>query len=152
MPRDYSGVTMSAPPTPPGVAGTSAASARKLIALGWSPVDDTGLWSTPDLTEPCPADVALRVAETLAKAKKTLPVAQNWWTHLAGSLPGTAGMGILAGLLAAVVVNPPPTAGLSPTAVTWLQWALPLLATVLLGSQVPKSVKAVAPPSDVTKG
>jgi len=125
------------------VAGTSAATARKLIDAGWFPVDDTGLWATKDITDPVPADVALRVAETLAKAQKIVAAPPtNWWTHLAGTLPGTAGMSILTAVVAAVVANPPPTAGLSPVAVEWLKWALPVIGMVLLGTQVPKSIKA----------
>lgn len=131
---------------PASVAGTSAAVARKLILLGWTPVDDTGLWTTTDLTEPCTSEVALRVAETLAKAKH-VQAAPNWWTHLAGSLPGTAGMSLLSSVLAAIIVNPPPEMGLPPVVVEWLKWLLPLLGTVLLGTQVPRSLKAVAPPA-----
>lgn len=130
------------------IAGTPAAEARRLIGYGWN-VDDAGLWSTPDLSAPCSYDVALRVAETLAKAKQAAaavaaPAPKNWWTHLAGTLPGTAGMSILMGALAAVIANPPPDAALPPSVVVWVKWALPLLGAVFLGVQVPRSMSAVS--------
>lgn len=136
---------MSDPVSPldsPSVGSTSAADARRLIAAGWN-VDDAGLWSTAGMT-PCEAPVALRVAEALAKvpAAPVGPAASSWWTHLASSMPGTAGVGILSAIATYLVANPPPEAGLSPQASEWLKWALALVGATLLGVQVPKSMAA----------
>lgn len=133
----------TAQPSPPqDVAGTSASDARRLIAAGWN-VDDAGLCSTAGVA-PCEAPVALRVAEALARAPvaPAKPAASSWWTHLASSMPGTAGVGILSAIATYLVANPPPEAGLSPQASEWLKWALALLGAVLLGVQVPKSMAA----------
>jgi hypothetical protein len=133
---------MSASPTTATVAGASAADARKLISYGWT-VNDAGLWSN-GVTDPCDVQVALKVAETLAKVPRPPVQVANWWTHLAGSLPGTAGMGLLTGIAAAIVANPPPEMGLTPTAITWVKWGLAIAGAVLVGGQIPSSMKAVS--------
>jgi hypothetical protein len=137
---------MSTSPVPaaPDIAGTSPANARELILLGWN-VDNAGLWSN-GVVEPCEVQVALKVARTLAKVPRQPLQAANWWTHLAGSMPGTAGLSLLTGVVTAIVANPPPEMGLSPTAVVWLKWLLPVVGAALLGLQLPKSLKAVTSP------
>lgn len=121
------------------VTGATPAQARKLILAGWSPLDD-GLWALGS-GPPCQADAALTVADFLAKSG---PVCKgSVLTHISSSFQGTAVIGLGMGFVATIVANPPPSLGLSPTTVTWVQWGVGILATVLLGTQVPASMKAV---------
>ena len=124
----------------------SPSDTRRLVAMGWLP-DDQGLWSLNGAV-PCTAAVALVVADVLDKMpkKSTNEQASKWWNHLSGTLLGTTGTGILTGIAAALIANPPPEMGLTPTAVTWMKWGLGVAGVVLLGTQVPRSINAVKDP------
>lgn len=123
---------------------TSPQDTRKLVSMGWLP-DDAGQW-TLNGGAAYPAATALGIAEALERQPKPVlpaPTIMTWLNHLSGTLAGTAGTGILTGIAAAILSNPPPEVGLSPTALTWMKWGLAVVGAVLVGGQIPKSMNAV---------
>lgn len=126
-----------------GVAGTTAADARKLINMGWE-VDDFGRWSKSGVTdEPLPPAEALRIAVAVARASSAgespQPVQKGFWDHFARTPGGTTLLGGVAAVVTYAVLNPPTFLDVDPAT---LKWVLGAIAVAVGINPTMKSLRA----------